>query len=117
MSALEPGFDQRWRELASAARGAAPAVPSLAELAQLARERELEPAPLLAPRTALWLCAAAAAVTFALAPYALVDTNESTNSASARLVPPPPSLPPPPGLESPSYYLAVVDQALKEIAP
>lgn len=117
MSAIEPGFERRWRVLASAARGASPAVPSLADLAQLAREGELEAAPLLSRRATHWLCAAAAAVTIALAPHALVDSSGPGAEESARLVPPPPSLPPPPGLESPSYYLARVDQAWKELAP
>lgn len=105
-------FDDRWRQLASAAAPIA-AAPLPADLARRARQRPAEPIPFLSPRWAAALTAAAAVLTVALFPLAISGGAPAMEFAVLR----PPGLPSPPTIESPGHYLALVRTALKGISP
>ncbi len=119
MSSRRSDFEARWRELASRARGAAPAESprSLESLARLARARAPQAVPFLDRRTTWGLAAVAALLTAYFAPIAFSSDEALPTLVAAKPpnLPPPPSLPPPPALEAPAYYLAKAGAALKEL--
>jgi hypothetical protein len=143
VSPRRSAFDARWRELAHRARGPAQAGPqaapraapqaapqaalqaapqaspprSLDHLARLARAREPQAVPFLAPRTTWRLAAVAALFTAYFAPlvFSSDDALAQLEVAKPPNLPPPPRLPPPPTLEAPAFYLAKAGAALKEL--
>lgn len=122
-------FDERWRQLSAQARGVEPAAAQLPDLARLARTRAPEALPLAPPRVvralafaaATWTCLLAPNVLRALSADSARELAGSTRlSAPVHLAPPslpPPYLPSPPALESPAFYVARAERALRELTP
>jgi len=117
-------FDERWRELSAHARGVAPFEAPLPDLARLARQRAPEALPLAPPRVVRALALAAVTWTCWLAPrvfHALSADSAREFAATTRLGAPPqlppPYFPSPPALESPAFYVARAERALRELTP
>lgn len=114
-----PDFDERWRRLSAQARGVEPAAAQLPDLARLARTRAPEALPLAPPRVVRALAFAAATWTCWFAPqvYNAVSSPSAHELAGSTRLGAPPQLPPPPALESPAYYVARAERALRELTP
>jgi hypothetical protein len=112
-------FDERWRQLSAQARGVESAAAQLPDLASLARTRAPEALPLASPRVVRALALAAATWTCLLAPRVLraLSADSAREFAGSTRLSAPPQLPSPPALESPAFYVARAERALRELTP